>query len=230
MIQISDSHIGSTFHWREFETYLEEMQKLNPDVLVVTGDFVDDNTSKEEMIKSCEALGRFQAPYGVFYVFGNHDKGYDNGIFRGYSGEDLKQEWEMNNVAVLEDQAVLLDNRFYLIGRQDASVHDRAEMSSLLERLDDSKYMIVLEHQPTDYKAQEKSGVDLVLSGHTHGGQLFPVTYVGEWTGVNCLTYGRKRQGNTEFIVNSGIGDWVIQFKTGCISEYVVIDISETVK
>ena len=72
----------------------------------------------------------------------------------------------------------------------------------------------------------EEAGVDLVLSGHTHGGQLLPVNYVGEWTGVNAKTYGLERRGKTDFVVTSGISDWAIQFKTGCKSEYVVIDIT----
>lgn len=227
IVQITDSHVGSTFHATKFEEYLQEIQTLTPDVLVITGDYVDDDTTKDDMKKSCEALGRIQAKYGVYYVFGNHDKGYSKECLRGYTGDDLKAELEKNHVTVLEDEAVLIDQRFYMIGRQDAGVLERASMSQLVEGLDTSKYMVVLDHQPTDYDAQKEAGVDLVLSGHTHGGQLFPATYVGEWTGVNCYTYGIKRMGNTDFIVSSGIGDWTIQFKTGCISEYVVIDISE---
>ena len=98
-------------------------------------------------------------------------------------------------------------------------------MAALTEGLDKEKFIIVLDHQPSDYDAQAAAGVDLVLSGHTHGGQLIPITYVGEWIGVNCRTYGREKRENTEFIVSSGISDWAILFKTGCKSEYVVIDV-----
>ena len=67
--------------------------------------------------------------------------------------------------------------------------------------------------------------VDLVLSGHTHCGQLFPFNWVGEWIGANDSVYGHTQQGNANFIVTSGLSSWAIQFKTGTKSEYVVIDI-----
>ncbi len=98
-------------------------------------------------------------------------------------------------------------------------------MKSLTADIGSDVYTIVMDHQPSDYDAQADSGVDLVLSGHTHGGQLIPITYAGEWMGVNCATYGLERRKDTDFIVTSGIGDWAIGFKTGCKAEYVVIDI-----
>ena len=101
-------------------------------------------------------------------------------------------------------------------------------MEELVSGLDSDKYTIVLDHQPHDYSAQTAAGVDLVLSGHTHGGQLFPVNYMGEWTKENEKTYGLATRQNTNFIVTSGISDWAIKFKTGCKSEYVVIDVLGT--
>ena len=67
--------------------------------------------------------------------------------------------------------------------------------------------------------------MDLVLSGHTHGGQLFPFNNLGKWLGFNDAIYGYERLDNTDFIVTSGISDWELLFKTGCRSEFVVIDI-----
>ena len=64
-------------------------------------------------------------------------------------------------------------------------------------------------------------------TGHTHGGQFFPINYVGEWTGENDKTYGLETRNLSDFIVTSGIADWAIKFKTGCRSEYVVIDIAQ---
>ena len=87
--------------------------------------------------------------------------------------------------------------------------------------------MIVLDHQPTDFEKQAESGVDLVLCGHTHGGQLFPITYAGEWFNINDRTYGHEKRNNTDFIVTSGISDWELAFKTGTKSEYVIIDVSK---
>lgn len=229
IVQFADSHMGTTFHGEGFAEQVKAMQSENPDIVVITGDYVDDDTTKEDMIAACRALGTLKTTYGVYYSFGNHDKGYYGSEYRGYSGDDLIAELQKNNVKVLQDETVLLDNRFYLIGRQDRSEEraggSRASMEELVSGLDPDKYSIVLDHQPHDYDAQTAAGVDLVLSGHTHGGQLLPINYVGEWTGENDKTYGLEKRNNTNFIVTSGISDWAIKFKTGCKSEYVVINI-----
>ena len=177
---------------------------------------------------ACEALGALETTYGVYYAFGNHDKGYFGPAYRGYSGADLVAELERNGVTVLQDETVLLGGQFYLIGRQDRSQPGRASMEELTAGLDRDRYSIVLDHQPYEYDAQAASGVDLVLSGHTHGGQLFPFHRFGEWLGMDAKIYGLERRENTDFIVTSGISDWTIQFKTGCRSEYVVVDVLGT--
>ena len=128
---------------------------------------------------------------------------------------------------MLEDEAVLVDDSFYVIGRMDAGTGGRKSAAELTAGLDSGKYMIMLDHQPSDYEAEADSLVDLVLSGHTHGGQMLPIIKVGEWIGANDWTYGYKRIKDTDFIVTSGISDWAINFKTGTKSEYVVIYISE---
>lgn len=229
VVQFADSHIGATFNGKDLEDYTAEIQELNPDVVLITGDFVDDDTSKEDMIDACKALGTLKTKYGVYFSFGNHDKGYYGDEYRGYGTNDLITELEKNNVTVLQDENVLIDNRFYIIGRNDVSElirnGSRLEMSELTKGLDTSKYMIVMDHQPNDYENEKNANIDLVLSGHTHGGQFFPVNRMGEWLGANDKTYGYEKRDNTNFIVTSGIADWAIKFKTGCISEYVVIDI-----
>ena len=230
IVQFADSHVGNTFSGEGFQRWVDDMQAEHPDIVVVTGDFVDDDTSKEDMEAACAALGSLQTTYGVYYVFGNHDKGYYGPAYRGYSGADLVAELEKNGVRVLQDEIVLLGEQFYLIGRQDRSQDQmgmpRATMEELTAGLDPDKYSIVLDHQPHDYAAQAASGVDLVLSGHTHCGQLLPFNPMGEWMGLDDKRYGLERRGNTDFIVTSGISDWAIQFKTGCRSEYVVIDVA----
>lgn len=231
IVQFADSHLGNTFDGEGFGEQVKAIQSENPDIVVITGDYVDDDTTKEDMITACEALGALETTYGVYYVFGNHDKGYYGPEYRGYSGEDLLAELEKNHVRVLQDETVLVDQRFYLIGRQDRSEEQRGStrvsMEELTADLDSDKYSIVLDHQPHEYDAQAAVGVDLVLSGHTHGGQLFPFNYMGQWTGIDDKTYGLEQRKNTSFIVTSGISDWAIKFKTGCRSEYVVIDVQE---
>ena len=225
---ISDSHLGNILDGARFREELSRIEAENPDVLVVVGDYVDDDSMKADMVAGCEALGDFKSKYGVYYVFGNHDRGYYNGNQRGYRKDGLVKELKKNQVCILEDEATLIDNRIYLIGRKDKSEasfgNARATMLELTEELDEKIYSVVLDHQPADYAGQ-MGLVDLVLSGHTHGGQLFPLQRMGEWLKIDDKSYGLEERGGTNFLVTSGISDWALKFRTGCKSEYVIVDI-----
>lgn len=226
IVQISDSHVGTTFDGDGFAKHMERVQETNPDIVVVTGDYVDDDTTKAEMVRSCEALGNLETTYGVFYVYGNHDKGYmETGDF---DDADLRAEMAKNNVTILEDDYAMIGEDIYLIGRQDRSEEmrqGRMDMDTLTKDINKDKYMILLDHQPNDFDEEESAGVDLVLCGHTHGGQMFPVGITGVLSGANDMNYGMEVRGNTTFIVNSGIADWAIRYKTAAIAEFGVIDL-----
>lgn len=225
IIQFSDSHLGTTFNSNKFNEYLKEMEKVKPDVILLTGDFVDDGTDKDDMIKACEFLGKIKTKYGIYFSYGNHDKGYYGSSYRGFSKEDLEEEFEKNNIKVLEDESVLINDNFYIIGRKDYEDLERLSIEKLTKDLDKNKYMIVMDHQPTDYENESNSKVDLVLSGHTHGGQLIPLHFLSKVLSDNYRVYGYEKRDKSNFIVSSGISDWELKFKTGCISEYNVIDI-----
>ena len=192
VVMFADSHVGATFDGEGFAKHMERVNAEKPDIVLIAGDYVDDGTTKEEMIRSCKALGQIDAKYGVWFSYGNHDKGY-YGSSRGFSAEELEAELEKNGVHILVDETELIDDRFYLVGRADKA----------------------------------KTNADLVLSGHTHGGQLFPLTHFGLFMSVNDRTYGYENRNGTNFLVTSGIADWELVFKTGTKSEYCVIDIEE---
>lgn len=223
VVLISDSHIGITLDGEDFAREMQRVQGTAPDAVVICGDFVDDDTRKDDMLRSCQALGELKPTYGVYFVYGNHDKGYYR--YRNFTPQELLEALQKNGVTILQDEALLIDDRFYLVGRQDRSVQDRMEMDALMDGLDGSKYTILLDHQPNDYANEAREGVDLALSGHTHGGHLFPAMFFGVWTGLNDRSYGTEVRGGTRFLVTSGISGWGVPFKTGAISEYVVIDI-----
>lgn len=222
---LSDSHIGTTFHAEKFYEYLKEIEKENPDILLIAGDFVDDGTTKEDMIASCEALGKINIKYGIYFAHGNHDKGYYYEK-RGYSAQDLEMELTKNNVKVLKDESVLIDDKIYIIGRKDAEDKSRMSAEDLTKDLDKSKFIIDINHQPTDYYNESKSNIDLVVSGHTHGGQMIPLQLLSTHISENDSVYGYEKINNTNFIVTSGISDWELKIKTGCKSEYVFININ----
>lgn len=224
IVLLADSHLGEMMSGEIFAEQLERIEATNPDLVVIAGDFVDDDTSKQDMLYACNALGELETRYGVYYIFGNHDKGYFRG--RDFDTAALRSALEENGVTILEDEALLINNSFYLIGRQDRSEPSRASIAQLTSELEPSKYTVVLNHQPNDYDNEEAAEVDLVLSGHTHGGHIFPAGVLGLMMGANDQVYGAQTRGSTNFVVTSGIAGWGVPFKTGCISEFVVIDIT----
>lgn len=226
IVEIADSHLGITLDGDSFTEQMKRVNAQDPDVVVVVGDFVDDDSNRDDMKKACAALGQLNTKYGVFFVFGNHDKGYYQS-YRNFTAAELKTELKNNGVTVLEDESVLVNDDFYIIGRQDKSDEDRAPMSELVTDVDMSRYTVVLDHQPNDYLNEADAGADLVLSGHTHGGHIFPAGQIGLLLGANDRVYGSEVRDNTTFVVTSGISGWAIPFKTGTISEIVVIDIKK---
>ena len=223
IVFLSDSHVGTTFDGDGFYKHMEKISKINCDVFVVIGDFIDDDTKKEDMIKSAKALSLIKPKYGSFFVYGNHDAGYFDS--RDYTNDDLKNELKKNNITILEDEIVQFEN-IYLVGRKDKRYKDRKTIQELVKDIPKDKYIISLNHQPNDYE-NEKNNVDLVLSGHSHGGQMFPLAYLGKLSGSNDEAYGLHTRGNTNYIVSSGISDWRAHFKTDAIAEYVIVNIKK---
>ena len=178
------------------------------------------------MLTACEALGRLKTTYGIYSVYGNHDVGYFR--YRDFTEEELQAALAENGVTLLRDESAEIGDSFTVTGRLDRSYSERETAQALTEPLDKSRYLIMLDHQPNDYGAEAAAGADLVLSGHTHGGHVFPAGLIGLLIGANERIYGTERRGNTDFLVTSGASGWAIPFKTGCISEYCVIEVSPT--
>lgn len=219
----ADSHLGTTFDGEGFAAYLDEIMLQEPDLLLIPGDFVDDNTVRADLLTACRALRQADPKHGIWFAYGNHDRGYFNS--RDFSAEELAQLLGESHVHILEDEFTQVGD-LCIAGRRDASSGSRMELAELLEDADPEKYIIVLDHQPVDYEKEAATAADLVLSGHTHGGQLIPLGTVGEVFAGNDRTYGYEKRNGTDFIVTSGISDWALHFKTGARSEYVIIDVS----
>ncbi len=222
VVLIADSHLGITLNGAAFAREMERVRETEPDAVVIVGDFVDDDSKKEDMLAACRALGALEAPRGVWFVYGNHDNGYYE--YRDFSSAELRAALTENGVRILEDEVVSLDGAFDLVGRRDRSMRERASAEALTAGLDRGRFSILLDHQPNDYE-NEAGRADLVLSGHTHGGHIFPAGPIGELFGANDLTYGLEEREGTTFIVTSGISGWAIPFKTGTRSEFAVIDV-----
>ena len=226
MAVIADLHVGLTLDGDQFAEQCRRIAEEKPDLVVAAGDFADDDSTRSDMIKACEALGSIPAELGVYWVYGNHDRGYFS--YRDFTAEEMAETLARCGVKVLSDETADADGHITVVGREDKGNGGRLSAGELMKGIDPSRYVIMLDHQPNDYTAEAEAGPDLVISGHTHGGHIFPAGLVGQLTGANDRLYGTERRGNTDFLVTSGISGWGIPFKTFAVSEYVVVDIYPT--
>ena len=230
---VSDIHYNTEENSQLINESISEMNKLKPDIVVLGGDIVDERTSKESMKEIFKELGSINSTYGVYYIYGNHDKQphvahYENGN-RTFTDTELKQVITSNGIKILENKKIIINNDLVLIGREDRGKDpdmERPNVTNMLNKSDYSKYIVVLDHQPIHKDEDLGDGIDLQLSGHTHAGQLFPFNILQELN--NIYNYGEYKHHNMVQIVSSGlIGfGWPIRNEGEC--EYVLININST--
>jgi len=226
VVLIADLHVNATFNGEKFKKHTELISSLNPDVILISGDFIDGSSKWEDTLSVIESLGKTGTKYGIYFSYGNHDKNvYNEDSRRDFTSAQFTDALADNGVTILEDEYVILENGYTILGRRDKSEGNIADISELMNKIGTDTYVIDINHQPYDYEKESAAGVDLVLSGHTHGGQMFPIRKLGELISTNDRTYGYERREKTDFIVTSGISDWAAHFKTGCKSEVVLINI-----
>ncbi len=216
IVAMSDLHLGYTIRKKEFERWVERINREKPDAVLIAGDAIDNNLRPLIEEGLAESFRKIESRYGVFAVPGNHE--YIAGIDRSLAF------FKEAGVTVLQDSAALIGGRFYAVGRDDRSNRRRASLESLIEPLDRSKPIVVLDHQPYRLKEAEQNGVDLQISGHTHRGQVWPISLIVD--GMFEKAYGFLKKGGTSYYITSGIGIWGGKFRIGTRSEYVVITVS----
>ncbi|MBQ6820722.1 MAG: metallophosphoesterase [Clostridium sp.] len=225
---IADVHFGVSLNYDELLRVCNDITDNNVDLVVLCGDIVDDSTTKEGMEKSFRALSTIKSKYGIFYVYGNHDKP-SNIIPYKYTEEDLMNVIEDNKITILDDEVYKINNDFVIIGREDRSFGlngSRMSIEQLINGVDKNSFILALDHQPNEYKENKDAGTDLILSGHTHGGQLWPINYIDKLFKINDSVYGYTRvANNTQAIVTSGLAGWRYPVKTSAPAEYVIINI-----
>lgn len=226
---IADVHFGVSLDYEELMVKCQEISREKPDIVVLCGDIVDNDTSKEEMHQVFEAFGKIESEFGVFYVHGNHDRPM-NMLKSEYTEEELIKTIEKNKITILQDEFFEINDDMVLIGRDDKSAErtgkGRASLEEFSKVVDREKFVLTLDHQPNSYEETGKSVTDLVISGHTHGGQLWPLKQVQEIFNLNDGVYGHMWIDNdTQAIVTSGVAGWAFPVKTAAPAEYVIIDI-----
>lgn len=229
VLQITDLHMSNSVNIAKLEECVKEMNAQKPDIVFLTGDIFDEKTPREDMETASKILGKLDNKLGIYYVYGNHDKSTYTSKPK-FTGIDVKNNLEENGIVVLEDTVATIDN-ITIVGRSDASAYrqtntTRRSTKELLKNVNPDNYIIVLDHQPIELEANAVAGVDLQLSGHTHGGQLFPMGPIEAMMNGN-LVYGTRTMDDFVAITSSGIAGWGNPIKTGAPSEYVIIDINK---
>lgn len=209
MILLSDTHIGQWFGSRQLDKLVNLVDKQNPDVVLIAGDVMNDTTYYYDKSNMHEQLSKLQAPLGVYAVLGNHD----------YSGNEvaIAKAVQRAGIEVIDNKTVLLDEAVWLVGRSDETDIGRPLAADLLAQVDSKKPVIVLEHSPSEIEFISELPFDLHLAGHTHGGQIFPLTYLLKW--FTPLVHGHKRIDGSQFLVTSGYGFGAVPFRLGTRSE-----------
>lgn len=200
---VSDVHL-STLDNKKLDDLVKFINDKNYDIFVIDGDLVDEFSTDKKIESVIKELGSIKTKYGNYYVEGNHD------LLNNKNRTLLTS----NNFIVLEDDKVLIDNNYYLIGRRDKKDKLRTDLNRLTYNLD--KPAILLDHQPNIEKNMDPR-IIVQLSGHTHAGQIWPLGYF--------LKYGYYE--DKRLIVSSGFGVWHNKVRTSKYSEIVEINISK---
>lgn len=215
VVLVSDLHLGTFLGQDYCENLVSRINDEKPDIVFIAGDIIDDRYEIVKRQDSMKPLAKIEAKLGVAAVLGNHD------YFDRRTDEEIDYLKKIG-VAVLVNEDKLLD-QIYVVGLKDFSKDQQTEYLESLSKSNKNNYSILLEHQPRRIDAASKTGYDLYLAGHTHGGAFFPN---GVFTKlIHQLDYGRQDFGDMTAIVTSGYGFFGIPVRLGVRSEYVVIDL-----
>ena len=240
IVLLADTHFGYNSGAVHAQEIVDKINEQQPDLVCIAGDIFDNEyDAVREPEKISEILRTIRSKYGVYACWGNHD--LNEPILAGFTFKHKKEDSKQlkdprmkrflqnSNIQLLEDEAVLIDNSFYVVGRKDASLIEKIEEkrktpAQLTQKLDKDKTIIVIDHQPTELQDIADAGVDLDLCGHTHDGQTFPGNFTVKFLWENPCGYLQK--GSMHNIVTSGSGVWGPAMRVGTDSEICTINLT----
>jgi hypothetical protein len=214
----SDIHLGTLVGKRGASRLVRMINSLHPDIILLAGDLVDEDLKPVIRRNLGETLKNLHAPLGVYAITGNHE-------YIGGAAEAIAY-LTAHKIKFLSDTIELIDNRFYLAGRDDRDKsrftgNQRKPLAEVLKGADPAYPILLMDHQPFQLSKPEELGVDLQLSGHTHHGQIWPFNYITNI--IYEVSWGYKKKGNTQIYVSSGYGTWGPPIRLGNRPEVVSI-------
>ena len=215
VVLLSDLHIGYYVGKQHIEKIVKEVNRLDADLVLISGDLINAGNTKEcpELKEVEELLSKISAKEGVYAVTGNHDPKREDPDFKDF----LKE----SGIRLLEDE-VLETKELTVIGR-----NSRTEARRSLSELTDGcvkRPFVVLDHDPLEIEEARKEGVDYLLCGHTHKGQIFPLNLFLRALYQKEEIWGCTRWGKTTLIVSAGSGYFSMPMRIGTDSEVVFLE------
>lgn len=209
IVMLSDLHIGYHNPRSELARWVDIVNAEKPDFILIAGDIIDGSMRPVVEERMAEEFRRLEAP--VYACLGNHEF---------YSGlPEARQFYRDAGIRLLIDETAVIDSCITVIGRDDRTNMRRKPVRELVPSLRET-FTIVLDHQPYNLDRTEQAGVDFQLSGHTHRGQVWPISWITDC--VYECSWGSHQRGSTRYYISSGIGLWGGKFRIGTQSEYVV--------
>lgn len=210
LVMASDLHIGYHNRRSDLARWVDLINAEKPDLVLIAGDIIDYSFRPVIEEDMAAEFRRIKAP--VYACLGNHEY---------IAGEpDAEKFYSDAGINLLIDTAVTL-NDITIIGRDDRSNRNRKKLDDF--NINDSNYTILLDHQPYHLEEAEQCGIDFQLSGHTHRGQVWPLSWITDML-YEC-SWGSHQRGTTSYYVSSGLGIWGAKYRIGTQSEYVVAKI-----
>ncbi|MEK4566630.1 metallophosphoesterase [Alkalihalobacillus sp. FSL R5-0424] len=218
----SDVHLGHIKGNRFLKNLIKITGEVQPDIIFIPGDLLDGEIEPFKRNQMNETLRLLKAPLGVYAVLGNHE-------YYGGAVDEFVQLVEEAGIHLLQDEAVEINESFYVVGRKDKTAESdryggRQTVEELLAPLDHEKPILLLDHQPYHLEKAEKAGADMMISGHTHRGQMAPNHFIT--SRLFELDYGYKQKGKMHALVSSGYGSWGPPIRIGSRSEVLQIDLT----
>jgi len=218
IVQLSDVHHGPFSSKAQIERAVETANRLKPDIIALTGDYI--SRERQYAAPCAEMLGHLKARYGVYAVLGNHDHWTDAALIT-----DL---FRAEGIRVLINEGMRFEQQgaaFWLAGVDDTMV-GLEDLPLALAGAAKNEMKLLLAHNPIILRRAARAAVDLVLSGHTHGGQ---VAWRSESSASGRprrrLLKGLGRQGNTQIYVTRGLGTVVLPIRYGCPPEVSLLEL-----
>lgn len=218
IVHLSDFHYGPLVNPKHLERAVRAANDLRPDLIALTGDYISQD--RAYAAPCAEVVGKLRARYGVYAVLGNHDHWTDAALIA-----DL---FRLEGIRVLINEGSRMDLKgetFWLAGVDDTMV-GLEDLSMAMAGAQDGEFKLLLAHNPTILRRAARNDIDLVLSGHTHGGQ---VTWRSEKSRSGRprrrMLRGLGRRGNTQIYVTRGLGTVVLPIRYGCPPEISVLEL-----